>query len=70
MRSPAKENFKPGDKFISVNGIEATVENVEDLPFQGAIGGEVNIVLERDGEELSMTLVRAAQNKLPPKSRF
>ena len=69
MRSPAKENFKPGDKFISVNGIEATVENVEDLPFQGAIGGEVNIVLERDGEELSMTLVRAAQEQTATKEQ-
>ena len=59
--SPAKENFKPGDKFISVNGIEATPENAENLPFRGALGGEVVVVLEREGKQKTVSMKRAAQ---------
>jgi len=59
--SPAKDNFMPGDKFISVNGMMATPENADDLPFRGALGGEVVVVLERDGSEQTVSMKRAAQ---------
>ena len=56
--SPAKDHFMPGDKFISVNGMEATSENSDDLPFRGALGGEVVVVLERDGSEQTVTMIK------------
>ena len=56
--SPAKDHFMPGDKFISVNGMEATTENADDLPFRGALGGEVVVVLERDGSEQTVTMIK------------
>jgi hypothetical protein len=59
--SPAKDYFMPGDKFVSVNGMVATPENADDLPFRGALGGEVVVVLERDGSEQTVSMKRAAQ---------
>jgi hypothetical protein len=59
LRSPVKDNLKPGDKVISVNGILASSE--EDLPFQGALGGEVSIILMRDGKEMTISMNRALQ---------
>ena len=59
--APASDYLKVGDKFLSVNGMEASAENVDDLPFQGKLGGEVTVVVDRDGEEMTFTMKRATQ---------
>ena len=59
--APASDYLKAGDKFLSVNGMEASAENVDDLPFQGKLGGEVTVVVDRDGEEMTFTMKRATQ---------
>ena len=59
--APASDYLKVGDKFLSVNGIEASAENVDDLPFQGKLGGEVTVVVDRDGKEMTFTMKRATQ---------
>ena len=66
--SPAKDHFMPGDKFISVNGVKA--DSGEDLPFKGAVGGEVKVVLERDGKKVKVKMNRAVQTNTATKAQM
>ena len=66
--SPAKDHFMPGDKFISVNGVNA--DSGEDLPFKGAVGGEVKVVLERDGKTVKVKMNRAVQTNTATKAQM
>ena len=66
--SPAKDHFMPGDKFISVNGVNA--DSGEDLPFKGAVGGEVKVILERDGKTVKVKMNRAVQTNTATKAQM
>ena len=68
-RSPAIDHFKPGDKFISVNGIKAE-PGVDNLPFKGAVGGVVDVTLERGGEIINVSMKRAVQTQTASKDNM
>lgn len=57
---PASSVLKVGDRFISVNEVLVTQESVDDgsLSFRGKPGVPVFAVIERDGEEISITVER------------
>ena len=60
---PAQKNdIRPGDKILSVNGISVAKKDVGDVTeyLKGAKGSKVNLTLKRDGEEkpLEKTLYR------------
>ena len=58
--SPASSVLKVGDRFISVNKVLVTQESVDDgsLSFRGTPGVPVSAVIERDGDEISITVER------------
>lgn len=58
--SPAAKILKPGDTFVSVNGVPATKENWDNgkLSFGGAPGETVNIVINRNGKERKASFKR------------
>jgi hypothetical protein len=66
--SPAADHLKAGDVFVSVNGVMAGPD--AELPFKGAIGGDVNIVLKRDGKEMKISMKRAAQENTSDKDQM
>jgi len=68
--TPANENLKVGDKFLTVNGIQASTENSDELPFQGPVGGDVTVVVDRNGENIEMTMQRAAQVNISNQSEI
>ena len=51
--SPAAKILKPGDTFVSVNGVPATKENWDNgkLSFGGAPGEKVDVVINRNGKQ-------------------
>ena len=57
---PASSVLQLGDKFLSVNDVLVTQESVDDgsLSFRGTPGVPVSAVIERDGEEISITVTR------------
>jgi len=57
---PASSVLKVGDRFISVNEVLVTQESVDDgsLSFRGTPGVPVSAVIERDGDEISITVER------------
>jgi hypothetical protein len=57
---PASSVLQLGDKFLSVNDVLVTQESVDDgsLSFRGTPGVPVSAVIERDGEEISITVER------------
>ena len=58
--SPASSVLKVGDRFISVNKVLVTQESVDDgsLSFRGTPGVPVSAVIERDDDEISITVER------------
>ena len=58
--SPASSVLKVGDRFISVNKVLVTQESVDDgsLSFRGTPGVPVSAVIERDGDEISISVER------------
>ena len=56
--SPVADILKPGDEFISVEGIEVNSENMGRLPFRGKPGEAVAAVILRDGEEVEIEVSR------------
>jgi len=68
VNSPAKDHLKPGDKILSVNGVKAKEGN--ELPFQGPLGGEVKVKLERDGKKMTVKMNRALQTNTGDKERM
>ena len=62
-----KAGIKPGDKIIKVDGIEYTNKDLSDISkyIKGEAGTKVNLVIERDGKELSFDIERAKINTNP-----
>lgn len=62
-----KAGIKPGDKIIKVDGNEYTSKDLSDISkyIKGEAGTKVNLVIERDGEELSFDIERAKINTNP-----
>lgn len=62
--SPAAKVLKPGDTFVSVNGVPATKENWDNgkLSFGGAPGEKVNVVINRNGKERKASFKRGLVN--------
>ena len=56
--SPASEVLKVGDSFVSVNGVEVNVKNMDKLNFRGKPGEKVNTVIMRDGQNLKVSVAR------------
>lgn len=58
--SPAAKILKPGDTFVSVNGVPATKENWDNgkLSFGGAPGEKVNVVINRNGKQKKASFKR------------
>ena len=65
--SPAAKVLKVGDKFVSVNGVQATKENWDNgkLTFGGAPGGKVEVEVLRNGKTIKRSFKRGMVN---PKS--
>lgn len=66
--SPAeKVGIKAGDLIISVDGIEYTADDFENISdyIKGEEGTKVNLVVERDGERLTFDIVREKINTNP-----
>lgn len=66
--SPAEEaGIKAGDKIIKVNGVEYTSEDFSNISkyIKGEEGTKVNLVIERDGKELSFDIERKRINTNP-----
>ena len=57
---PASSVLQLGDKFLSVNDVIVTQESIDNgsLSFRGTPGVPVSAVIERDGEEISITVER------------
>ena len=57
---PASSVLKVGDRFISVNEVLVAQESVDDgsLSFRGTPGVPVSAVIERNGDEISITVER------------
>ena len=71
--SPAEEaGIKAGDKIIKVDGVEYTVEDFSNISkyIKGEAGTKVNIVIERDGKELSFDIERRKINTDPATSEL
>lgn len=71
--SPAEEaGIKAGDKIIKVDGIEYTSEDFSNISkyIKGEAGTKVNIVIERDGKEISFDIERRKINTDPVTSEI
>ena len=62
--SPAAKILKPGDTFVSVNGVPATKENWDNgkLSFGGAPGEKVDVVINRNGKQKKASFKRGLVN--------
>ena len=56
--SPADGVLEVGDLFLEVEGIKATPENFGKLPFRGLPGKTITAVIDRNGEELEISIAR------------
>ena len=58
--SPADGVLEPGDVFVSVNGVKATKENIDNgkLAFAGSPGEPVKATVLRDGKSKKITVER------------
>ena len=71
--SPAeKAGIKSGDLIIKVDGIEYTDEDINDIAkfIKGEQGTKVNIVVERNGEQISFDVIREKINVNPISTRI
>lgn len=62
-----KAGIKPGDKIIKVDGVEYTDKDLSNISkyIKGESGTKVNLVIQRDEEELSFDIERAKINTNP-----
>jgi len=69
--SPAAKVLKVGDKFVSVNGVQATKENWDNgkLTFGGAPGGKVEVEVLRNGKTIKRSFKRGMVNPKSTKSQ-
>ena len=62
--SPAEGVLKPGDMFVSVEGVPATKENRDNgsLVFSGVVGAAVTAVIQRAGKQVEVSFERGIVN--------
>ena len=62
-----KAGIKPGDKIIKVDGVEYTDKDLSNISkyIKGEAGTKVNLIIERDGKEISFDIERAKVNTNP-----
>ena len=67
-----KSGIKAGDKIIKVDGVEYTDKDISNISkyIKGEAGTKVNLVIERDGEELNFDIERAKINTNPVTSEI
>lgn len=71
--SPAqKAGIKPGDAIISVNGVEYTSDDFNEIAdyIKGEVGTKVKLVVERDGQKLDFEITRAKIETNPISSKI
>jgi len=56
--SPADGVLMIGDLFLEVEGIKVSPENFGKLPFRGLPGKKISAVIERDGNEMEISVAR------------
>ena len=56
--SPADGVLMVGDLFLEVEGIKVSPENFGKLPFRGLPGKKISAVIERDGNEMEISVAR------------
>lgn len=56
--SPADGVLQVGDLFVEVEGIKVSPENFGKLPFRGLPGKKISAVIERDGNEMEISVAR------------
>jgi hypothetical protein len=59
--SPAQRAFRPGDVVEAIDGEPVTDAEAANQRILGAPGSKVRVVVERDGQELTLTLARARE---------
>ena len=69
--SPAEGILKPGDEFVSVEGVEVNQKNIDDekLAFSGQPGKAVNAVILRDGKRKNISVTRGIVNSSNTKAQ-
>ena len=69
--SPAEGILKPGDEFVSVEGVEVNQKNIDDekLAFSGQPGKAVNAVILRDGKRKNVSVTRGIVNSSNTKAQ-
>ena len=58
--SPADGTLKPGDEFLSVEGVDVNKKNIDEekLDFSGLPGKKVNATILRDGKKQNISVTR------------
>ena len=67
--TPASKVLKPGDVFVSVNGVPSTYENRDKMTFRGKPGEPVPAVIVRDGKEMEIEVNRGVIAAVNSKER-
>lgn len=67
--TPAAGVLKAGDKFVSVNGVDMTFENRDDMTFRGAPGKPVKAMIERDGKTMPIMVTRGVIERASTKEQ-
>ncbi len=66
--TPAASVLKPGDVFVSVNGVASTRENRDRMSFRGKPGEPVKAIVKRDGKEMPIEVRRGVIAAMNSKS--
>jgi hypothetical protein len=68
--SPASKSLEVGDSFVEVAGVKVSDDNRNRLGFRGKPGEEINAVVLRNDELVSVSVARGAVRQMSSKSQM
>ena len=68
--SPASKSLEVGDSFVEVAGVRVSDDNRNRLGFRGKPGEEIDAVVLRNGELVSVSVARGAVRQMSSKSQM